>query len=113
LRALPLHRTRRRLLRLDELACLLHDDLAARDLGRIRQCLAQLLLAHHVGRDAGRLLGVLRAVEEADRTEDAVSVSSAMASNIERAGGLDNGGPVRDDAARHPNRVRPSVPRVL
>ena len=61
-----LRRTVARLLGLDELARLVHDDLAAGDLRRVRERRLQLLLAHPVGYEAGRLVGVRRGVEEAD-----------------------------------------------
>src|ERR1700728_3340315 len=56
----------------DELARLVNENLGVRDLRRIRQCRIELLLAHPVGRDAGRFLGMLRGIEEADGTQDAV-----------------------------------------
>jgi hypothetical protein len=46
------------LLRLDELARLVHDDLADGDLRRIRESHLQLLLAQPVRRDAGGLVGL-------------------------------------------------------
>src|SRR5581483_9883093 len=62
-----------RLLGLYELAGLLHDDLSVGDLRRIREGGLELLLAHPVGRDAGRLLRVCRGVKEADGADDAVA----------------------------------------
>jgi len=61
-----------RLLGLYELAGLVHDDLSVADLLRIREGGLELLLAHPVGRDAGRLLRVCRCVKQADRADDAV-----------------------------------------
>jgi hypothetical protein len=50
-----------------------HDDLAARDLRRVRNQALQLLFAQPVGYDAARLLGLRRSIEEVDRTHDAVT----------------------------------------
>jgi hypothetical protein len=50
-----------------------HDDFSAGDLRRVRECLLKVLLAHPVGRDAGRLVGLSLGVEEADRAEDDVA----------------------------------------
>ena len=61
-----LQRTGSRLLRLDELARLACDDLAAGDLGRVREGGLELVLAYPVGGDAGRLVGLVGGVEEAD-----------------------------------------------
>src|SRR5207247_5108897 len=65
-----------RLLRLlcpDESVLLVHDHLSVSDLGRIRKCRLQLLLAHPGGCDATRLVGLRRSLEEPDRTHDAVA----------------------------------------
>ena len=58
---------------LDELARVVHDDFAVGDLRRVRERPFELLLAHPVGCDPGRLLGVSRGVEEADGAQDAVA----------------------------------------
>src|SRR6188472_2540917 len=62
-----------RRLGLDELARLVDDDVAARELGRVRKRLLELLLAQPAGGDAGRLVGLRRGVEEADGRHDAVA----------------------------------------
>jgi hypothetical protein len=64
---------RSRRLCLNELAHLLHYDLAGGDLRRVREHVLELLLAHPVGGNAGGLVGVLGRVVEADRAEDAVA----------------------------------------
>src|SRR5678815_4571996 len=52
---------------------LVDDDLSVRDLRRIRKCRLQLLVAHPGGRDASRLVGLGRSVEEVDRAHHAVA----------------------------------------
>src|SRR6185295_14297340 len=52
---------------------LFDDDLAARDLGGVRDEALELLLAQPLGYDAGRLVGMGRGVEEVDGAHDAVT----------------------------------------
>jgi hypothetical protein len=56
-----------------ELSRLVDDDLAPRDLRRLRQRRLELLVAQPVGCDAGRLVGLRRSVEEPDGAQDAVA----------------------------------------
>src|SRR5207237_5603792 len=64
-----------RALRADEtvLVCLVRDDLAGRDLRRIRKRRVELLVAHPGRYQAGRLLALLGRVEDADGSHDAVA----------------------------------------
>jgi hypothetical protein len=57
-----------RLLGLDELARLVDDGLAARDLRRVGEHRLELLLAQPAAGDAGRLVGLGLGVEEAVMT---------------------------------------------
>src|ERR1044072_4606435 len=78
------------LLGADELARLANDDLAAGDLRRVGEARLELLPAHPVGRNAGRLVGLRRRVEEADGAHDAVAgideVVAAEARQLAQAG---------------------------
>src|SRR5688500_3625342 len=58
---------------LDELACLVDDDGAARDLRRVGKRRLELLLAQPAAGNAGRLVGLRGGVEEADGGHDAVA----------------------------------------
>src|SRR5438477_638953 len=51
----------------------LRDHLAEGDLRRIRKRALQLLVAHPTGREASRLVGMRRRIEEANRGHDAVA----------------------------------------
>src|SRR2546430_16942860 len=51
----------------------LRDHLAEGDLRRIRKRALQLLVAHPTGREASRLVGLRRRIEEANRGHDAVA----------------------------------------
>src|SRR5690242_21807571 len=52
---------------------LVDDDLAVRHLRRILEDPLELLVAHPLGCDTSRLVGLRRGVEEADRAHDALT----------------------------------------
>src|SRR2546430_12576994 len=52
---------------------LMDDDLAVRHLRRILEDPLELLVAHPLGCDTSRLVGLRRGVEEADRAHDALA----------------------------------------
>src|SRR6476646_776723 len=60
-------------LRPDGSVGLVEDDLAVRDLRRILEDRLELLVAHPLGCDTSRLVGLRRGVEEADRAHDALA----------------------------------------
>src|SRR4029077_9131935 len=60
-------------LRLNGSVGLVNDDLAVRHLRCIREDLLELLVAHPLGCDTSRLVGLSRSVEKADRAHDTVA----------------------------------------